>query len=49
MDHVFALEGTEEYKTLRSLKNRDQEKLNIQLKFNYNVFRFEPRQPHANA
>jgi hypothetical protein len=49
MDHVFALEGTEEYKTLRSLKNRDQGKLNIQLKFNYNVFRFEPRQPHANA
>lgn len=42
MDHVFALEGTEQYKSLRSLKNRDQGKLNLELKFDYNVFRFNP-------
>lgn len=43
MDHVFALEGDTEYKTLRSLKNRDQGRLNIQLKFDHNVFKFYPR------
>jgi hypothetical protein len=43
MDHVFALEGPGTSKTLRSLKNRDQGQLNINLNFDYNVFRFNPR------
>lgn len=43
MDHVFALEGEEQYKTLRSLKTRDGGKINLELNFDYNVFRFNPR------
>jgi hypothetical protein len=43
MDHVFALEGIGQAKRLRSLKNRDQGELNINLNFDYNVFRFNFR------
>ena len=43
MDHVFALEGIGQAKRLRSLKNRDQGELNINLNFDYNVFRFNSR------
>ena len=41
MDHVFALEGVDTDKRLRSLKNRDEGQLIINLKFDYNVFRFQ--------
>ena len=41
MDHVFALEGADTDKRLRSLKNRDEGQLIINLKFDYNVFRFQ--------